>query len=59
MKALTVNFDSQADKTTITRHKEFMESGWVTQMDIMRDVITQLTHQYDEMLSKQYLEVVK
>ena len=30
-----------------------MESGWVANMDIMKDVINELTNHYDEMLGQE------
>ena len=52
MKMLTIDWN-KTDKTKITYHTAFMESGWVANMDIMKDVINELTNHYDEMLGQE------
>ena len=50
MKMLTIDWNNETDKTKITYHKAFMESGWIVHMEILKDVINELTNHYDDML---------
>ena len=52
MRMLTIMWNKELDKTKITYHKSFMDSGWTAQMDVMKDVINELTNHYDNMLSQ-------
>jgi len=51
MKVLSVSWNPDKDVTKLKFNDEFLSSDWTVRADVLKDLISDLTDMYEEMLS--------
>jgi hypothetical protein len=50
MRVLSVTWNNELDKTKVTYTNEYSSEDWIVKLDILTDVISELTDQYNAIL---------
>ena len=50
MRVLSVTWNNELDKTKVTYTNEFSSEDWIVKLDVLKDVILELTDQYNAIL---------
>lgn len=50
MKVLQVNYNEDTDITKINYSNDIKSAEWITQLDVLKDAIAELTNHYNTML---------
>lgn len=53
MKIATIVWNENSDITKIKFSKEFLESSWIVQADVLKDIMYESTENYSEFLRKE------
>ena len=51
MRVITVNYNERTDETSVVLTDAFKDSCGVTQLDVLQDVISSLTREYNLLLA--------
>jgi len=53
MRIATIVWNENSDVTKIKFTKEFLESSWIVQADVLKDIMYESTENYSEFLRKE------